>query len=247
MIIKVLPVVLLSLFACNLLADTECIDSLKKQPELIKSSTVVAMIHSSNLAKVRPLFTHADKINKLGLEGHTPLTWAAYIGSLTAVKHLINWGADPNITDQNEVTPLMYASGAGKTNVKIVSKLLEAGADPNAQELSYGHTALMFAAMDIKNNPRIIHKLLKAGADPNILDKHKRNALMYAVGYNKRLSSILLVNAGTDIDSMDEAGRTAITTLKDLSRRSTIIENYLLGRKLKLNYHEMKKELSSDR
>ena len=66
---------------------------------------------------------------------------AAYAGLASAVSTLLKGGVDPNSTDGNGWTPLMYAAYGGHT--LVVRLLLEAGAQ--IQPESHGATALWWA------------------------------------------------------------------------------------------------------
>ncbi len=80
---------------------------------------------------------------------------------LQAVRALLKAGADPNLPNGMDITPLMIASAAGK--LEIVQALLEAGADPNIRDKE-GRTALMFAAKS--GQPALVELLLSKKADP---------------------------------------------------------------------------------
>ena len=95
-------------------------------------------------------------------EGHAgPLHNAARSGDLSAVKMLLEAGADPNARGRRGATPLHEA--AYNDNLAVVEALLAAGADPNAGERG-GATPLHEAAHN--DNPAIVKALLAAGADP---------------------------------------------------------------------------------
>ena len=79
-------------------------------------------------------------------------------------------------TDVDEKSDALIEA-AMKKNSKKVARLIEAGADVNAQT-KYGYTALMYAA---GYNASYTAQLIKAGADVNVKDDAGHTALMYAV------------------------------------------------------------------
>src|SRR4029450_5837345 len=78
-----------------------------------------------------------------GRNGITPLSAAAYMGSVPIVELLIEKGADPKTMDNTNKAAIVYAAGRGFPSV--VRVFLDHGVDVNAR---YGHdlTVLMWAA-----------------------------------------------------------------------------------------------------
>ena len=83
-------------------------------------------------------------------------------GDATTVQRMMQRGANPNYVNWGLVggTPLYLA--AGKSNIKIVKVLIQAGADVN-QKSNDGNTPLMNT-----DSPQIAQLLLNAGANPTI-------------------------------------------------------------------------------
>jgi uncharacterized protein len=139
----------------------------------------------------------------------TPLLYATRHGHLQITRLLIERGADLELADGNEVTPLINAiinasifrvSRTGRSDhFAIVHALLDAGADVNAMDW-YGQTPL-WAAVDMRNleigpddNDRntirgealsLMERLLEAGADPNARTRefpHERRYIVTVIG-----------------------------------------------------------------
>ena len=79
------------------------------------------------------------------------------------VELLLEYNADPNLSDLDAVAPLNAATQYGKYD--IVELLLKHGADPN-HKARRGDTPLYFAAS--KPAPDLVKLLLNAGADPDL-------------------------------------------------------------------------------
>lgn len=96
--------------------------------------------------------------------------------SYIAVEKALLAGADPNGRNEFKQTPLHFAALDSSNPieypktyaVRIISLLLEAGADVNAFDHN-GQTALHLAT--IYNFPLVIYALLDAGADMNAVDR----------------------------------------------------------------------------
>ena len=99
---------------------------------------------------------------------------------------LLNFGADPNITDFLGRTPI-HSSNLDKTKI-----LLKGGADPNAQDID-GLTPLQYAG----NSPEKTKLLLETGADPNIGDKVNHRPLHDTRSLKQ---TKLLIEAGADVN-----------------------------------------------
>lgn len=98
-------------------------------------------------------------------------------------------------------TALMYATENG--NLEIVKRLLEAGADPNLQNLQK-HTALTLCT-----HTEVMKTLLKGGADPNIKTFNDNTALHYCIMRRDLIQTLLLLQHGSDPKITNHAGYSA--------------------------------------
>ena len=138
-------------------------------------------------------------------EGHAgPLHNAARSGDLSAVKMLLEAGADPDARGRRGATPLHEA--AYNDNLAVVEALLAAGADPDAGERG-DETPLHEAAHN--DNPAIVKALLTAGADPNgvtpdrrFLHRSRITPLHYAAAQNANPAvAEALIAGGADLEA----------------------------------------------
>lgn len=182
--------------------------------------------------------------------GSTALMEAAHNGHREIVEMLLKAGADPNIIDPSEMsncelsivgkvfnngdTALMKATlGMNRINncgsKEIVELLLNAGADPNIQNLR-GDTALILAAKYGKTE--IVELLLNKGANPNIKgfkenmvtfrSQNERTALMEAAIEGHKEVVRLLLDAKANPNTQDQYGNTALILATNKDQPDTI-------------------------
>jgi ankyrin repeat protein len=124
-------------------------------------------------------------------EGATPFLRAAQSGDLVLMKLLLEHGADPTLTTDHKVTPLMVASGIGwvegvtyewspQETHDTVKFLLDLGADVNAQDTLDGRSALMGAAHKGRND--VVQLLVDRGADLALRDIGSRDSIHALAG-----------------------------------------------------------------
>lgn len=117
------------------------------------------------------LDAHAD-IEMKNKFGTTPLSFAIYQHDDNLVKILLEYGANPNVTDGNGLYSLL--SEVCVTNrVSTAKLLLQHGADVNYQ-YNKNETALTVAAKSCKNF-EMVKLLLENGADPMLEDRFNNN------------------------------------------------------------------------
>jgi len=138
---------------------------------------------------------------------------AALKGQSNKVVKLIKNGTELNVVDKNGITALMTA-----VNMKyliIVKILLEAGANPNIQDIS-GFTALMYV-----KTLKIFGLLIEHGADVNVVNKEGRNPMMkhldFSDDFNK--TNILAIfkkylEHGLNLDTKDNGGENLYDIVK---------------------------------
>lgn len=129
----------------------------------------------------------------------TNLINAASDGNISAVKYELYCGADVNVGNKHNNTPLMLAAYGGHT--EIVRLLLDNNPPPidvDATSSTSGNTALMLAA--IKGHAEIVSMLLDFGADIDIISKYRKTAVIEAAKYGHAEIVDLLMEAGAYVD-----------------------------------------------
>jgi ankyrin repeat protein len=127
--------------------------------------------------------------NFMPLVGATPLFMAARSADPTLMRLLLDHGADPTITTQRKITPLMAAAGAGYVQgqsigaeadrVEAVKLLLDLGMDIHATDNS-GETAMHGAATGGVNG--VVQLLFDRGAVVDVGSKEGWTPISIADG-----------------------------------------------------------------
>ncbi len=98
-------------------------------------------------------------------DGFTALHLAAFFGQPAAVEVLLQYAPDVNAVSRNAMKVAVINAAAASRNLGVVKLVLQAGANPDAQQQA-GYTALHEAA--VNNNAELAGELLRAGADAGI-------------------------------------------------------------------------------
>jgi ankyrin repeat protein len=136
--------------------------------------------------------------------GATPLMHAAAIGSIGAVKLLLDAGAEVNARNSSDATALIWAAGDHEKS----RLLIEHGADVLVRSKLRKTPLLAIAARP--GNEDLLRLMLDQGADPNLGDASGDTALMSAVQTGDVGMSRLLIDYGADVNAASALGTTAL-------------------------------------
>lgn len=160
---------------------------------------LIAAVRSRDSTKVLELLTAQPRVdvNQRSVDGTTALHWAVYNSDIALVDRLLAAGANPNVRNDYNSTPLAEAAVVG--NAAIIGKLLKAGADvesPNAD----GQTALMVIVRS--SNVEAAKLLLKAGANVNARETWRgQTALMWAAAQSQPDMVRLLISHHAEVNA----------------------------------------------
>lgn len=134
----------------------------------------------------------------------------------TYVEHLIKAGANPNIVNNDRLSPLIRACGDGKEDI-VDALLLSPDIEINYTVPDTLNTAFLMATTHGEFN--ITEKLYNAGANVNAIDKHGKNALLNALFKNnshytkkekrQHLDLCMALIELSDVDYVADSGATA--------------------------------------
>ncbi|XP_026439867.1 26S proteasome non-ATPase regulatory subunit 10-like isoform X2 [Papaver somniferum] len=182
--------------------------------------------------------------------GETLLNWATIEGRLAAVEYLLQMGANPEVPNDLDCSPLHHAAMRGHTEIiplllskginvdvtnelgsplqyaaahgyhDVVKVLLDHGANPN----SLFHDALTPLHSSIHSQSlQCVVSLLKAGADPNLGPDGKPLTIAAEVGVIQIIKLLLEAGADPNATQMHGLKSIEITAVKDNRRGVEIL------------------------
>jgi hypothetical protein len=161
----------------------------------------------------------------------------ATLSSPTFVELLLDYGADPNMQDYDEYTPLHSLCFGTITDIErhknIMKILLKYGANPNIQN-KMKWTPLMLLCTKTIPPLELIELLLQYGADPNGQEKLSWSALRYAFRSKNNFSIDLvklLLRYGGDPYLKHNFDTTPFDLIQDEDIKREVIEYYELLKK----------------
>lgn len=166
-------------------------------------SAILRAAESGNclaLEKALQAWTDAKSPAKLpaifGRDNYTPLFLAAKGGNLAAAKMLLDYGADPNVTDYFHRTPLNVASRRG--HLAVVETLLE---HPKIKVNAYDkdHMTPMWVATKY-GHAEIAKMLLSSGAHAGYVYIKGRQSPLYSAVLNNQPDLVRLLVNRKDVD-----------------------------------------------
>ena len=134
-----------------------------------KDSAMTWAAARGDLQSMRLIYSHGAR-----LDPDAALA-AATEGHLQALKLLLSWGLDAEISDPYGMSLLMTAALHGHSD--LVRYLLEQGAVVSVREVVYGYTPLMLAAAH--GHGEIVPMLIAGGADVNAKTDTGESALSW--------------------------------------------------------------------
>ena len=185
-------------------------------------------IKSRDYEETKELIEAGADVN-FKLQGSTPLMEALTNNMTRCIPDMVRAGADVNIADRSDRTPLMYAAQEG--DGMCVNLFTRVGLDMNVYvndvwrtSVCYfgrgGEDPLIVRRIELHVTPeeeyrymRYVKNLVKSGADVNKVDRSGWTALFYALSseHNRHECVRTLLNSGADVNKVDRNGNTALT------------------------------------
>jgi len=147
----------------------------KKVPDWMLPRACRPDVSTNELHRVTVLLDYGARLDDHGRYELTALHYAVRGGKLPLIKLLLQRGAQPNVLDENGLTPLLHLS---KTRSKadpipVMELLASSGANVDARDETQG-TLLMYFARQGKTEA--VQWLLANGADPSACNKSGKTA-----------------------------------------------------------------------
>jgi uncharacterized protein len=177
---------------------------------------------------MRVLLDAGAGVNLHAQFGETALILAASGRGGESIELLLAHGADPNIADREQKTPLMWLVDTqfhrGVDTSASIRPLVDAGARINDRD-AVGQTVLMWAvrglgtSFDVRST--VLAKLVEHGADVHATDANGETAMFGLVRYIDDALALdrgprciqILIDAGADRNVRNKAGKTPLAVV----------------------------------
>ncbi len=198
--------------------------SMRKKDSFGDSLTSLTVaIATNDAARIERIFKEQrlgpDALNDVRSDGMLPMHHAARLGVEQSMEVLLRHGADVNLQDGKENTPLMAA--VEKEEAASVKWLLAHGANVEIPAKD-GITPLIAAAE--ANAVKIVDALIEGGAALETRDAKGRTALMAAAHKGNAVMAGALVGYGASCAAADAEGNTAMHYAVSRADNGTVIE-----------------------
>lgn len=172
------------------------------------------LIKSGNVEALESRLTSGANPDEFS-EGEPLIIWAWKNDNMTALRMLIQFGADPNLTNESGRTLLMFV--ARRCDVDLLEFLIQNGADVNARTPEWD-SPLTFSLTGLHQAQRCqdgamyptVELLLKKGANPNRRNSIGITPLTLAVLYRRLDIAKLLVEYGGNTRKPSITGQSPI-------------------------------------
>ena len=185
-------------------------------------------IRNNDLAALRQLIRDPGPAAR-DERGNSPLMYAAVLGSVESMRLLLDAGADPNVPNNFDATPLMWCAG----DAAKVRLLLGKGAKVDARS-KLGRTPLLIAAYN-DGAIEAARLLLEKGADINARDKGGASVLELAAAANNIELARILIAKGANVNDVDELGFTPLLDAAGNGDRNAEMVKLLIEHGAKVN------------
>jgi hypothetical protein len=175
-----------------------------------QSDDVYTAVRSNDLARVKTLVGSSADANAKDEQGDSPLLYSAAVGSVDAMKYLLDKGSDANVQNGFGSTALMISA----TDIAKVRLLVEHGADVNRAS-KQGRTALFIAAMSDQSS-EIVRYLVAKGADLKAKDAFGNTILTAAATGNDLNTIRIALDAGGEELQRDHLAELQVVGAVDL-------------------------------
>ncbi|MFY7864674.1 ankyrin repeat domain-containing protein [Roseateles sp.] len=160
-----------------------------------------------DVQRIESLLAKGININERGINGLTPIFSAVYVSNLQGAKTLLQFGADPNLFNDNGNTVVHVASYLVE-NSSMLSILLADGGDPSIARTSDGATPLHLIMLST-NKAEVTKKLsllIKSGASINAINKRGEAAIIDAARLSRFEIVYRLLELGADYTAKTKNG-----------------------------------------
>jgi ankyrin repeat protein len=197
---------------------------------MIKTNLWMASCNGDETTVLKLIKDNVD-INYLNENGDSSIHIALYKRQINIVKYLITAGANLNILNNKNMSPLDIAFKNNYTYMNFVHMLVNAGAKKLNVNKAYNRITPLWRAI-YHSDFDIIKMLIENGANVNYINSNGNSPLEYAVKHQNTILSSILIKAGAKIDiyNKDKHGNTILHyAVKNIKFKNIVSEWIIKG------------------
>ncbi|MEM6841772.1 MAG: ankyrin repeat domain-containing protein [Bacteroidota bacterium] len=141
--------------------------------------------------------------------GVTYLLWAAYMGNIDAVEHLLELGSDPYMATSRGTNMLLMAAIGGVDEPEMYELIVEQGIPLDYRNHAGANALLVLSGSEIENL-EIFHYLLDKGLPLHSVDHDGNNVFNYAARGGSLEIMKMWQEKGVDFEMLNAKGENAV-------------------------------------
>lgn len=188
-------------YIASIFTDEACLDELQYT---VLHRLVIGLENGDLQAESHSMSSILDSTDS---SGNTALLCAIKCGDLNAASILLDKGANPNISDKAERSPLHYVGRCKQPS--LITALIDCGADIHKKS-KWKSSTLHFACVQGDDDVGFVKLLIDAGMDLEDINYQNRTVLSEAAKYDRLSVATLLLDLGADRDHESSEGETPL-------------------------------------
>ncbi|WP_303076700.1 ankyrin repeat domain-containing protein [Capnocytophaga sp.] len=182
-----------------------------------------------------------NSVHKLTHDKRTYLFWAALNNNLPVAEYLLKNGAQTNVRDSHQYSPILFAAVRGNTQPAIYDLLLKYGA--NIHDVNENGANVLLLAIPHMKDLKEANYFIKKGLSLKATDTDGNNALFYAARNGNKIIVNQLMKQKISAKVLNKKGQNLLFAAAEGARmKSNSLEFFTFIEKLDVNPNQKDNE-----